>query len=461
MKKLFLVLFIFQTVFILSGTNPLFSQGQEFRITGGNTLDLYEVREPHYQPYGVVTIIKERDPQGNISTRIDLESPRSGSTNFVTYVRNIIASWNYQNFPNNSKIKITVNAIEGAIKVDLTELSKNFPDITFAAPNQYEKYVRATHFNPRKIHIRLYPQVLQKIESKKGVLRNFIDKLNPIFFVIFLILFLGMLGLSLYYEASVAYSIYTILIGAVILLLLYIFKPMQLSIWFIALYSIFWLIIGGLSLMFSKKSVLHEGRIERPKEKLDKILTTWEKAVGKHRKLFIERASEEDKEEVWEQNVGKVLRKLLNKKELSAPVSPWGRIIRVGIENHLNNRLEWYTSQEIDRGIEKQIDAEIDSLKGAGLDWMWAIAGISPMIGLLGTVVGIARSFGKISTFGLSNTQERITQLAGGINVALYTTIVGLIIGLVSLLFYYLIKAKIDSIKSRWVGKIIEITNSI
>ena len=100
-------------------------------------------------------------------------------------------------------------------------------------------------------------------------------------------------------------------------------------------------------------------------------------------------------------------------------------------------------------------------MKGRGLDGLWAIAGVAPMFGLFGTVWGIAGAFQKISSFGLSETGERITQLAGGINVALYSTIVGLVIGILSLLFYYIVKAKLDSTKTTWYGRILNITNKL
>lgn len=140
----------------------------------------------------------------------------------------------------------------------------------------------------------------------------------------------------------------------------------------------------------------------------------------------------------------------------------FAKILHAGITNHYNNGVEWYASQEIDRSVDRAIDSELESLQAKGLERLWSLGSIAPMIGLLGTVVGIASSFGKIAKFsGGIEQSELIHRLAGGINVALYTTITGLIIGLTSLLFYYLIKFQLDRLRNEWESRIVDLTNRL
>ncbi len=70
------------------------------------------------------------------------------------------------------------------------------------------------------------------------------------------------------------------------------------------------------------------------------------------------------------------------------------------------------------------------------------IAGISPLIGLLGTVTGMIMSFDKMAE---SQGGARPDELAGGISVALITTAGGLIVAIPVLLIHGLIKAWIDN----------------
>jgi biopolymer transport protein ExbB len=76
-----------------------------------------------------------------------------------------------------------------------------------------------------------------------------------------------------------------------------------------------------------------------------------------------------------------------------------------------------------------------------GLNTIKIIASIAPLLGLLGTVVGILSAFKVISDVGLSNP----TLFAGGISVALLTTVGGLIVSIPHLVGYnYLVSALDD-----------------
>ena len=71
------------------------------------------------------------------------------------------------------------------------------------------------------------------------------------------------------------------------------------------------------------------------------------------------------------------------------------------------------------------------------------IATISPMLGLLGTVFGMIRSFNAIST---SDAMGRPELLAGGIGEALLTTAAGLCVAIPALIAYWIFVARVDKL---------------
>ncbi|MBV9998211.1 MAG: MotA/TolQ/ExbB proton channel family protein [Verrucomicrobia bacterium] len=73
------------------------------------------------------------------------------------------------------------------------------------------------------------------------------------------------------------------------------------------------------------------------------------------------------------------------------------------------------------------------------------IATLAPMLGLLGTVVGIINSFGVLAN---NTSQPRQMLLAGGVAQALVTTAAGLIIGIVAMVFYSLYRGRVASMIS-------------
>ncbi|MDR2835342.1 MAG: MotA/TolQ/ExbB proton channel family protein [Bacteroidales bacterium] len=77
-----------------------------------------------------------------------------------------------------------------------------------------------------------------------------------------------------------------------------------------------------------------------------------------------------------------------------------------------------------------------------GLSWISLFIAIGPMLGFLGTVVGMIQAFDAIQIAGDINP----TLVAGGMKVALITTVGGLIVALVLQVFYNYILSKIDSI---------------
>src|ERR1700677_1638928 len=72
---------------------------------------------------------------------------------------------------------------------------------------------------------------------------------------------------------------------------------------------------------------------------------------------------------------------------------------------------------------------------------------LSPMIGLLGTVIGIINSFGVLGSSGQSN-QSRDVLLASGVSQALVATATGLVLGITAMFFYSLFRNRVQSLIS-------------
>jgi biopolymer transport protein ExbB len=73
------------------------------------------------------------------------------------------------------------------------------------------------------------------------------------------------------------------------------------------------------------------------------------------------------------------------------------------------------------------------------------IATLSPMLGLLGTVVGIINSFGVLAS---NTSQPRPMLLAHGVSEALVATATGLVVGIVAMVFYSIFRGRVASMIS-------------
>jgi biopolymer transport protein ExbB len=74
------------------------------------------------------------------------------------------------------------------------------------------------------------------------------------------------------------------------------------------------------------------------------------------------------------------------------------------------------------------------------LNTLGTIAGISPLLGLLGTVIGMIKVFASILEHGVGNANV----LAGGISEALITTAAGLTVAIPSFFFYRYFKGRVE-----------------
>jgi len=97
----------------------------------------------------------------------------------------------------------------------------------------------------------------------------------------------------------------------------------------------------------------------------------------------------------------------------------------------------------INQSMESAANLQLHTLE-KGMGWLSTFAAIAPLIGFLGTVIGMVRVFMNIQM--QSSAGVDINILAGGIWEALLTTIGGLVVGIVSIIFYNDLVQKLENI---------------
>ncbi len=115
--------------------------------------------------------------------------------------------------------------------------------------------------------------------------------------------------------------------------------------------------------------------------------------------------------------------------------SPLGRILAVGLLNrHRERQVMKEAIEEAGRAVSTELDRFLTALG--------TIASITPLLGLLGTVVGMISVFSTITSLGVGNPAE----LAGGISQALITTAAGLSVAIPSLIFYRHFRGRVEAL---------------
>ena len=115
--------------------------------------------------------------------------------------------------------------------------------------------------------------------------------------------------------------------------------------------------------------------------------------------------------------------------------SPLGQILAAGLLNIDQHRVVMKEAiEEAGRHVVHDMEKYLTTLG--------TIATITPLLGLLGTVVGMIDVFAAITAQGVGNP----TVLAGGISKALITTAAGLTIGIPSLMFYRFFRGRITEL---------------
>ncbi len=126
------------------------------------------------------------------------------------------------------------------------------------------------------------------------------------------------------------------------------------------------------------------------------------------------------------------------------------RVLMAGISRHNKSR------QQVKEAIE-----DVGRLEAATLERfltiLGTIAGIAPLLGLLGTVTGMIKAFTVISNAGIGNPQ----MLAGGISEALITTAAGLTVAIPAFVFYKFLRSRVDKRILRMERASIEILDLI
>jgi biopolymer transport protein ExbB len=115
--------------------------------------------------------------------------------------------------------------------------------------------------------------------------------------------------------------------------------------------------------------------------------------------------------------------------------SPLGKVLAAGLINrHMSRDLIRESIEETGRHVVHEMERFMSTLG--------TISVITPLLGLLGTVIGMIRVFTAITVVGVGDPG----QLAGGISEALITTAAGLTIAIPSLIFHRHLKRKIEDL---------------
>lgn len=115
--------------------------------------------------------------------------------------------------------------------------------------------------------------------------------------------------------------------------------------------------------------------------------------------------------------------------------SPLGQILATGLVNSKYGRAAMIESIE-------QTAAQVVHDMERYLNTLGTIAAITPLLGLLGTVVGMIRVFSEIMLQGTGNANA----LAGGISEALISTAAGLSVAIPTYMFHRYFTRKVDSL---------------
>ena len=115
--------------------------------------------------------------------------------------------------------------------------------------------------------------------------------------------------------------------------------------------------------------------------------------------------------------------------------SPLGRILAAGLINRNHPR---EIMKEAIEETGRQVVLELERY----LNTLGTIASVTPLLGLLGTVIGMIKVFAAITTHGVGNPEV----LAGGISEALITTAAGLSVAIPSLIFYRFFRGRVDEL---------------
>ncbi len=152
---------------------------------------------------------------------------------------------------------------------------------------------------------------------------------------------------------------------------------------------------------------------------------------------------------------------------LSLPDSPYGRVFRQGVNFFSELRpgalrqgappshgLSLTQLEALRLVLEKEEAEERDEL-AHGLGWLAVVGSVSPLLGLMGTVIGVMNAFLGITSTGSSN----IMAVAPGVAEALITTVAGLAVAIPAVIAYNhfvgqlnLVSGELEGFSSEFIG---------
>lgn len=152
---------------------------------------------------------------------------------------------------------------------------------------------------------------------------------------------------------------------------------------------------------------------------------------------------------------------------LTLPESPYGRVFRQGVNffselrpgalregSEIGEGLSMTQLEALRLVMEKEEAEERDELT-RGINWLAMIGSVSPLLGLLGTVIGIMNVFLGIAEAGSGN----INAVAPGVGEALITTVVGLFVAIPAVIAYNhfvtrlnLVTGELEGFSSEFIG---------
>jgi biopolymer transport protein ExbB len=130
--------------------------------------------------------------------------------------------------------------------------------------------------------------------------------------------------------------------------------------------------------------------------------------------------------------------------------SPLGKILAAGLANRNRDRV---VIREAIEDTGRHVVHELDRFIGT----IGTIASLSPLMGLLGTVLGMIRTFNSITSSGIGNPAS----LAGGIAEALITTAAGLTVAIPALLAYKYLRGRVQTLVVQMEKEAIKLVESL
>jgi biopolymer transport protein TolQ len=136
---------------------------------------------------------------------------------------------------------------------------------------------------------------------------------------------------------------------------------------------------------------------------------------------------------------------------MKLPPSPYGRVLREGVNffselkpgllreaEHASAPLTVTQLEALRMVLAKEVAAERDAM-ARFIPWLATIGSVSPLMGLLGTVLGVMDAFIGIATRGSGN----ISAVAPGVAEALVTTVVGLAVAIPAIFAYNIFASRL------------------